>query len=594
MNGEGEEEDDLLLLGLLPDITPHKTHSTVKDEYQLSVNGSFNSRPSLEDLIPAPPFFVVTGKRTGDPASRKGKSKFCGLNDELVNVETYVMQKCHIIDTDDCPEEINVQMIVNVGIDNISEDCVKVELLPIEVKEEATDNIPTSARKGRSSHKKTQPISDPVSTMATNNATQSSKSATSTADKDKKDARRVPYPLAIDNGGWQGWHCEGSIFKTLFGLLMWDVLFACPICNNNSGSCSTSTNHSNSPAASNASGYCVFVTPFQDAPLDLGHRSFYRTRRVAIQKRIAQIASFSTPQLIAELGVVYRKHYGENCRGVHWGVTLPLLQLMAVCMGSATVAAVCNALSVNYKHFTGGAPDLMLVRVQRRIVRTDTVTSDEVESVNMSCYTSNVTDYAIVPVQQILGQDWETQLNQPVVLPRRSTYSNDKARGSNYGGVQTDNDAAEGYADEMMEIDEEHAEESNGKVDDEIMDADSNNMTVDSPVTKVVNGHVGNSEDSSRGGSVEEPNVHFRNLFLPHLAPTPDIVNTDTSSIPSNTSSYTYEYKLEARFIEVKGPTDSLMFRQRVWLHILNSAVAKDGNIGALNYNAYVCHVKEE
>ena len=521
-----------------------------------------------------------------------------GLNDELVNVETYVMQKCHIIDTDDCPEEITLSG-ANVSIDNIIEDCVQVEQPSIVVKEEATENIPTSARKGRSSSKKTQPISHAVSTIDTKNATQSTKSATTTADK--KEARRVPYPLAIDNGGWQGWHCEGSIFKTLFGLLMWDVLFACPMCNNNS--CTASTNNSNGPKACNASTYCVFVTPFQDAPLDLGHRSFYRTRRVAIQKRITQIASFSTQQLITELGVVYRKHYGENCRGVHWGVTLPLLQLMAVCMSSATVAAVCNALSVNYKHFTGGAPDLMLVRVQRRIVRTDAVTSDDVESMNVSCYTSNVTDYAIVPVQEILGYDWETQLNQPVVLPRRSTYSNNKAQGSNYGSVQADNVAAEGYDDEMMEIDEEHVEENNGEFGNETMDADSNIMTVDSPVSKVVNGGL---EDSSRGGFVLEPNAHFRDLFLPHLAPTPDTANTDTSKVvscslnvqgtdmPPSSSSYSYEYKLEARFVEVKGPTDSLMFRQRVWLHILNSAVAKCDNFGVLNYNAYVCHVKEE
>jgi len=73
-NGEGEEEDDLILLGLLPDVKQCKAEHTTT----YTVNASSNSRPSLEDLIPAPPFFVVTGKRTGDPASRKGKSKFCG------------------------------------------------------------------------------------------------------------------------------------------------------------------------------------------------------------------------------------------------------------------------------------------------------------------------------------------------------------------------------------------------------------------------------------------------------------------------------------------------------------------------------------
>lgn len=80
---EGEEEDDLLLLGLLlTNTTLTNTpvnNITIKEEAILTVDSSSNnSRPSLEDLIPAPPFFVVTGKRTGDPASRKGKSKFCG------------------------------------------------------------------------------------------------------------------------------------------------------------------------------------------------------------------------------------------------------------------------------------------------------------------------------------------------------------------------------------------------------------------------------------------------------------------------------------------------------------------------------------
>jgi len=29
-----------------------------------------------------------------------------------------------------------------------------------------------------------------------------------------------------EGGGWEGMHSETGIFKTLFGILMWDVLFA--------------------------------------------------------------------------------------------------------------------------------------------------------------------------------------------------------------------------------------------------------------------------------------------------------------------------------------------------------------------------------
>jgi len=196
------------------------------------------------------------------------------------------MQKCHIIDTDDCDEEV-----ISTSAESNNNDYMEIDLSPNEIKEESVIDLPASKR--RSSSRKSLPSVKPESTTDNNANTEATKNVPYVADK--KAARRVPYPLAIDNGGWQGWHCEGSIFKTLFGLFMWEVLFACPMCSNGGSNATSQCN----------STYCVFITPFQDAPLDLGHRSFYRTRRVAIQKRIAQIASFSTPQLIAELGVVY-------------------------------------------------------------------------------------------------------------------------------------------------------------------------------------------------------------------------------------------------------------------------------------------------
>lgn len=646
MSGDGEEEDDLLLLGLLSTMTitlpvtdPANTDIlqsvSIKEEASQVTSRRLKSessvRPSLEDLIPAPPFFVVTGKRTGDPASRKGKSKFCGtfifyicamysasavvcitffrnlvfrclfillflnvypgLNDELVNVETYVMQKCHIVDPDDCIEDDKTAL---------STDDVDV------IKEEELAGSPnprsnTSSRRinKQSDHSSPSTINSATdaSTSSTNKVTDSTINNSTTHNADKKAARRTPYTLAIDNGGWQGWHCEGSIFKTLFGLLMWDVLFSCPICSNKSkdngsSSCSMNTTSTNA--------YCVFVTPFQDAPLDLGHRSFYRTRRVAIQNRIAQIASLSTQQMITALGEVYRKHYGENCRGVQWSVSLPLLQLMAVCMGNVTVARVCNALSVNYKHFTGGAPDLMLIRVQRRVVRTDADAAnvnggragnvadstsslakvgdciDNVQDATASVYP--VTDYTIVPVQDILGYDWQEQLSQPVVLPKRSTADASERFISSDADQETDTvDIIN--ADEIMEVD---------------VEVDNSEVSGDS--------YANNVSDSA--ALQEEPNAHFRDLFLPRLAPTPDTEKIDVNArcvdstganCPESKhtdSSYTYEYKLEARFIEVKGPTDSLMFRQRVWLHILNSSAARNDKDS--RYTAYVCHVKED
>ncbi len=61
---------------------------------------------------------------------------------------------------------------------------------------------------------------------------------------------------AIDSGGWQGWHCEGSVIYAIYGLLMWDVIYSdCPD---------------------------VFLTPYQDAPLDIHYPSYYNSRLVQI------------------------------------------------------------------------------------------------------------------------------------------------------------------------------------------------------------------------------------------------------------------------------------------------------------------------
>ena len=80
-------------------------------------------------------------------------------------------------------------------------------------------------------------------------------------------------------------------------------------------------------------------------------------------------------------------------------------------------------------------------------------------------------------------------------------------------------------------------------------------------------------------------NAHITGLYLPKLAPQPTNITLPTP-VEETEISFEYEYDLEARFIEVKGPTDSLMFRQRVWLHILNQA-----NEGV--QQALVCHVTE-
>jgi hypothetical protein len=70
---------------------------------------------------------------------------------------------------------------------------------------------------------------------------------------DDDDVEFSEFVAAIDGGGWQGWHCEGSYFRSLFGLLFWDVFFYDQVPN-------------------------TFLTPYQDRPLDLGYSSYFQER----------------------------------------------------------------------------------------------------------------------------------------------------------------------------------------------------------------------------------------------------------------------------------------------------------------------------
>jgi Fanconi-associated nuclease 1 len=67
-----------------------------------------------------------------------------------------------------------------------------------------------------------------------------------------------------EGGRWAGLHSEGGVWGTLFGLLLWDVLFM------------------GVPD--------VFRSPFQTAPLDLDSDAFYPARRSQLDAALTRIA----------------------------------------------------------------------------------------------------------------------------------------------------------------------------------------------------------------------------------------------------------------------------------------------------------------
>ncbi|XP_042059785.1 fanconi-associated nuclease 1 homolog [Salvia splendens] len=140
---------------------------------------------------------------------------------------------------------------------------------------------------------------------------------------------------AGEGGGWQGVHSESGIWLTIFGILMWDVVFA-DVPN-------------------------VFRTKFQTAPLDLGTDSFYETRKSLIEAHLEKIRDGMAEEMLI---TTWELHVGTACRGVNWEKhSLADLRVAAKCIGSACLASICRHLAQGYRSWSSGMPDLLLWRL---------------------------------------------------------------------------------------------------------------------------------------------------------------------------------------------------------------------------------------
>lgn len=146
--------------------------------------------------------------------------------------------------------------------------------------------------------------------------------------------------------GWVGFHSEGRLYRMLFGLLLWDIIFA------------------DVPD--------VFQTPHQVAPLDLSTEEFYPTRKEAIDRRLGEIEDKSedefggqsrgraAAQLLTE---TYYANYGCQALGMAWEeYTLPILLDVCHSLGGRTLGVILRYLAEDYAGHCCGMPDLLLYR----------------------------------------------------------------------------------------------------------------------------------------------------------------------------------------------------------------------------------------
>ncbi|KAH9001406.1 hypothetical protein EDB92DRAFT_1964438 [Lactarius akahatsu] len=140
--------------------------------------------------------------------------------------------------------------------------------------------------------------------------------------------------------GYKGYHCEGRIVTTLFGLLFWDIIFA-PI-----------------PGA--------FETPYQTAPLDMFEDTFHLSREEIIEARLDEIGEGKARTIIEGMDNEHRER-GTWCLGVRWDL-FPKQDLLEIaeCFSGEGLACLCRVLCEDYAQRGSGVPDLFLWNFQKK------------------------------------------------------------------------------------------------------------------------------------------------------------------------------------------------------------------------------------
>ncbi|KAI0076777.1 hypothetical protein K474DRAFT_1644316 [Panus rudis PR-1116 ss-1] len=140
--------------------------------------------------------------------------------------------------------------------------------------------------------------------------------------------------------GFRGFHCEGRIITTLFGLIFWDIIFA------------------KVPGA--------FETPYQTAPLDIAEDTFYNSRKEKIDKRLEDILNGEATRFLKRFDDEHRQKE-RCCVGVKWDkFTKAELIEIAECIGGEGLSAICRVLCEDYAGRTAGVPDLIVWNAEKK------------------------------------------------------------------------------------------------------------------------------------------------------------------------------------------------------------------------------------
>lgn len=141
-------------------------------------------------------------------------------------------------------------------------------------------------------------------------------------------------------GYTKGIHCEGSIYNSLFCLLLWGCIYR-----------------------SDESTFDAFHSPYQHVPLDLNYDDFYLKRCSLIEERIQMITTMTKEEIKDDITCIWESY--EGCQSlVDWErCTLSLLKEIIDCMKTTALASICDRMARDHKHTRSGLPDLLVWNV---------------------------------------------------------------------------------------------------------------------------------------------------------------------------------------------------------------------------------------
>lgn len=322
------------------------------------------------------------------------------------------------------------------------------------------------------------------------------------------------------------------------------------------------------------------------APLDLDYASFYVARKTNIDHFLHWLThTASNEDLVKLLGIRYRRYYRRACRGLGWGYPLRHLQLIALCLGGKGISAVLRTLSIDHKHFSGGLPDLLVVRVmkcqrgkgERKEVEVSENEEDVGEGMDLEKEESkelqksnNDDSFSFLDLEELLGGHLSFHATQ----------------GINPDLISLENSS---MLDSSKSLKKQLATSS--KPSDSIFDFFVKQKAPEVSLLSVSGGsntiknsanHI-NSDDEREGGEEEEEEeVEDVIGHVPKKYEDPFVYQGPGDLVVPQDDEDSY-FKFQCALVEVKGPTDRLSYRQQVWLQVLQES----------GVSAWVCKISE-